>query len=250
MSGDDLIYGINPVREALQAGQREPRRLMLRQGVLNPRLEEIASLAADRGVPCRRLTAEEFERLCGPARHQGVALYLAPFAYLDFTDLLAAVRSGSEPPFILLLDSITDPHNFGAILRSAEAAGCQGVVVARDRSCPVSAIVDKTSAGALEHLPLCRVTNLARTIDQLKDEGIWVYALAGEAGADDLYRSNLSGPVAIVVGSEGSGVRPNVRRHCDGLLALPMKGRVSSLNASVAAALALYEVVRQREVGT
>ncbi|PNU21635.1 23S rRNA (guanosine(2251)-2'-O)-methyltransferase RlmB [Geothermobacter hydrogeniphilus] len=249
MSGDDLIYGINPVREALQAGQREPRRLLLRQGVLNPRLEEIASVAVDRGVPCRRLTAEEFERLCGPARHQGVALYLAPFAYLDFTDLLAAARSGPEPPFILLLDGITDPHNFGAILRSAEAAGCQGVVVARDRSCPVSAIVDKTSAGALEHLPLCRVTNLARTIDQLKDEGIWVYALAGEAGAEDLYRSNLRGPVAIVVGSEGSGVRPNVRRHCDGLLALPMKGRVSSLNASVAAALALYEVVRQREVG-
>jgi len=246
VSNDDLIYGVNPVREALLSGRRQPRQLLLRDGRLNPRQAELLELAEEKNVPCRTLPAAEFETLLGDARHQGIALRLSAFDYVDFADLQTKLASAEVPAFLLLLDGITDPHNFGAILRSAEAAGCQGVIVPRDRSCPVTAIVDKTSAGALEHLPLCRVTNLSRTIDQLKESGVWVYALAGEAGAENLYGSNLGGPVAIVVGNEGSGVRPNVRRHCDGLLALPMHGQVTSLNASVAAALAVYEVVRQR----
>jgi len=249
VSGGDLIYGINPVREALASGRRKPRQLLLREGRLNPRLEELLQLAEGQGLECRRLPALELERLLGAVRHQGVALRLAPFAFLSLEALLDGLDRRQEPPFLLLLDGIPDPHNFGAILRSAEAAGCQGVIVPRDRSCPVTGTVDKTSAGALEHLPLCQVTNLARTIDQLKERGIWVFALAGEAGSADLFDHDYRGPVAIVVGNEGSGVRPNVRRHCDGLIALPMKGRVSSLNASVAAALALYEVVRQRQQG-
>jgi len=175
-------------------------------------------------------------------------LTLEPFPYSDLSDLLAVWRDSGTPAFYLLLDGITDPHNLGAILRSAEGAGCHGVIVPKDRSCPVTAVVDKSSAGALEHLRLCQVTNLARTIEELKAEGIWCYGLAGEGGSA-LFASDLRGNLALVIGSEGSGLRPNVRRHCDGLLAIPLRGRVGSLNASVAAGIALFEVVRQRADG-
>ena len=154
-------------------------------------------------------------------------------------------QSSGRSAFFLLLDGITDPHNFGAILRSAEVAGCHGVIVAKDRSCSVTPVVEKTAAGALSHLPLCQVTNLARTLDELKQAGVWCYGLAGEEGAQNLYSSNLTGNLALVVGSEGKGLRENIRKHCDGLLAIPMQGQVNSLNASVAAAVALFEVVRQ-----
>jgi len=158
---------------------------------------------------------------------------------------LAAWRSSGRPAFLLLLDGITDPHNFGAILRSAEVAGCQGVIVPKDRSCPVTPVVEKTAAGALSYLPLCRVTNLSRAIEDLKQAGIWCYGLAGEEGAQNLYGTDLSGNLALVIGSEGKGLRPNIRSHCDGLLSIPMHGRIDSLNASVAAAVAMFEVVRQ-----
>ncbi|HMB16903.1 MAG TPA: 23S rRNA (guanosine(2251)-2'-O)-methyltransferase RlmB, partial [Pelovirga sp.] len=141
---------------------------------------------------------------------------------------------------------ITDPYNFGALVRSAEGAGCHGVVVAKNRACPVTPVVEKAAAGALAHVPLCQVTNLARTLEELKRAGIWCYGLAGEAPAKDLFAVSLEGPLALVVGSEGKGLRDNIRKHCDVLLAIPMGGCLSSLNASVAAGIALFEVVRQR----
>jgi 23S rRNA (guanosine2251-2'-O)-methyltransferase len=242
----DLVYGLNPVREALRGGRRQPLELSVVAGARPPRLAELVSLAEAAGIPVRSRERRDLERLAGTPHHQGALLTLEPFPYSELDELLAAWRGSGQPAFYLLLDGITDPHNLGAILRSAEGAGCHGVIVPKDRSCPVTAVVDKSSAGALEHLRLCQVTNLARTIEELKAEGIWCYGLAGEGGAA-LFASDLRDNLALVVGSEGSGLRPNVRRHCDGLLAIPLRGRVGSLNASVAAGIALFEVVRQRE---
>lgn len=241
----DLIYGINPVREALGGRRRKPLELFVVAGARSARLEDVCREAAGAGVPIRQRERGDLDRLAGHGHHQGVLLRVEPFAYAPFEELLERWRAAGESAFFLVLDGITDPHNMGALLRSADAAGCNGVIVAKDRSCPVTAVVDKASAGALEHVPLCRVTNLARTLEALKKEGVWVYGLAGEQ-VPSIYETALTGDLALVVGSEGKGLRPNVRRHCDGLLAIPMRGAVSSLNASVATGIALFEVVRQR----
>lgn len=245
----DLIYGINPVIEGLRGTERKPLELLLAQGTQAPRLDEAIRLAESAGVPVRPRPRQELDRLAGHRHHQGVLLRVTPFAYRELDELLDRARTSGLPPFFLILDGVTDPHNFGAILRSADAAGCHGVIVAKDRACPVTAVVEKTAAGALAHLLLCQVTNISRTLEELKAAGLWIYGLAGEAGAAPLYRTDLRGAIALVAGSEGEGLRPNVRKHCDHLLAIPMQGGVSSLNVSVAAALALFEVVRQRSAG-
>lgn len=245
----DYLYGINPVSEALTGQGRKPQELIVVRGKQSPRLDELLEQAHALGVPVSRRERRELDRVAGHDNHQGVLLRLEPFAYADLGDLLQRWQQSGRPAFFLLLDGVTDPHNLGAILRSAEVAGCHGVILAKDRSCPVTPVVEKTAAGALCHLPLCQVTNLARTLEQLQKENIWCYGLAGEEGALPLYRSDLRGNIALVVGSEGKGLRPNVRKHCDGLLAIPMRGRIGSLNASVAAAVALFEVVRQAGQG-
>lgn len=241
----DFLYGVNPVREALSGSSRKPQELLLAKGERSPRLEELSDLARKQQLKTVFRERRELDRLVGHNHHQGVLLRLEPYSYRDLSELLDIWRESGRGAFFLLLDGITDPHNFGAILRSAEVAGCHGVIVAKDRSCSVTPVVEKTAAGALSYLPLCQVTNLARAIDELKQAGIWCYGLAGEAGAQNLYAADLRGNLALVVGSEGKGLRENIRKHCDGLLAIPMQGRVNSLNASVAAAVALFEVVRQ-----
>jgi 23S rRNA (guanosine2251-2'-O)-methyltransferase len=243
----ELIYGINTVREGLKGTRRRPLELFALKEARSARVEEVLRAASDAGIPVRLRERGDLDRLVGNPHHQGVVLRVEPFAYAALEDLLDRWRKTGRKAFFLILDGITDPHNLGAILRSAEAAGCHGVIVPKDRACPVTPVVDKASAGALEHIPLCQVTNLARTLEELKREGVWAYGLAGEEGAEPLYRTDLSGDLALVIGSEGAGLRPNVRNHCDGLLGLPMHGRVGSLNASVAAGVALFEVVRQRE---
>ncbi len=243
---NDLIYGINPVREALRGERRRPLELFLLRDFRSRRLEELSREAAAVGTAVRLRERDDLDRLVGHRHHQGAVLRVAPFAFVSLPDVLDSWRASGRPALLLLLDGITDPHNLGAILRSAEAAGCQAVIVPKDRSCPITPAVDKAAAGALAHLPLCQVTNLARTIEELKQEGVWIHGLAGEAGADSLYRTDLKGDLALVAGSEGAGLRPNVRRHCDRLLSIPLHGEISSLNASVAAAVALFEVVRQR----
>ncbi len=246
----ELLYGINPVREALQGVGRKPLEVFVTKNDNNQRVQEILDVSLSQGLKVNSVSPAELERLAGHSRHQGVLLKLTPFQFTEFDTLLSRAQEASRAAFFLLLDGITDPHNFGAILRSAEIAGCHGVIVAKDRSCPVTSVVEKTAAGALSHLSLCRVTNLARTIDELKKCGIWCYGLAGEDGAEDLFQSNLKGGVALIVGSEGKGIRPNIRNHCDGLLSIPMQGKVSSLNASVATGIALFEVVRQHKDGS
>ncbi len=241
----DFLYGVNPVREALAGAGRKPLELLLVKGERSARLEELHELAARQQLKTVFRERRELDRLAGHSHHQGVLLRLEPFNYTDLSALLAGWQNSGRSAFFLLLDGITDPHNFGAILRSAEVAGCHGVIVAKDRSCSVTPVVEKTAAGALSYLPLCQVTNLSRAIEELKQAGIWCYGLAGEDGAEKLFSSDLTGNLALVVGSEGKGLRENVRKHCDGLLAIPMQGQVNSLNASVAAAVALFEVVRQ-----
>ena len=218
----------------------------MQDDIRSPRIEELQQLAGKAGILTRTCRRQELDRLAGNNRHQGVLLKVAPFPYIELDELLVLVHRNDRPAFLLILDSITDPHNFGAILRSADAAGCHGVIVAKDRACPVSGVVEKTAAGALSHLPLCQVTNLARTMERLREEDIWLYGLAGEEGASSLYEVDLSSGLALVVGSEGSGLRPVVRKQCDLILSIPMQGGVGSLNASVAAAVSLFEVVRQR----
>lgn len=241
----DFLYGFHPVREGLR-GRRQPLELFVTDGPVSDRLQKLLDLAAERGVPVRRRQKQDLDRLAGQPHHQGVVLSIEPFVYSDLDELLAAWRNSARPAFFLLLDGITDPHNFGAILRNADAAGCHGVVVAKDRSCPVTNVVDKASAGAAEHLPVCQVTNLARAIEQLKAAGVWVYGLSGDAAGKPVYTEDLTGNIALVIGSEGEGLRQLTRKLCDGLLAIPMAGQVASLNAASASAVALFEVVRQR----
>ncbi len=242
----DRIHGINAVSEGLRSSRRRPLALLLQKNHPSPRLAQLLLEGQKVGVPVSYRDKRELDRLAGHGHHQGAVLEIESFAYLSLQDLLTRWRTSADPAFFLVLDGITDPHNLGAILRSADGAGCQGVIVPKDRSCPVTATVDKVSAGALEHVPLCQVTNLSRTLDALRREGVWVYGLAGETGAADLYATDLSGNLALVVGSEGAGLRPNTRSHCDLLLAISLRGRVASLNASVAASVALFEALRQR----
>jgi 23S rRNA (guanosine2251-2'-O)-methyltransferase len=241
----DYIYGINPVREGLR-GRRRPLELFVDESGDNRRVEELLALARERGVPVRQRRRQDLDRLVGMPHHQGVVLSMEPFPYADFEDQLAAWQVSGEDAFFLLLDGITDPHNLGAVLRNADAAGCHAVMITKDRSCGITNVVDKASAGAVEHLAVCQVTNLARAIELLKKEGVWVYGLAAGEQTSPLYSSDLSGHVALVVGSEGEGLRQRTRQLCDVLLEIPMRGGVDSLNAASAAAVALFEVVRRR----
>ncbi|MDT8442273.1 MAG: 23S rRNA (guanosine(2251)-2'-O)-methyltransferase RlmB [Desulfuromonadales bacterium] len=245
----DYLYGINPVREGLSGEHRQPLELFVEEKASGKRIDEILTLARDRGVPVRRRRRQDLDRLAGLPHHQGVVLGMEPFPFVEFEDLLTRWQTSGHPGLFLLLDGITDPHNFGAILRNADAACCQGVILARDRSCPVTNVVVKASAGAVEHLSLCQVTNLARTIEQLKAAGVWVFGLASATASQSLYATDLRGHVALVIGSEGEGLRQRTRELCDLLVEIPMLGGVASLNAASASAVALFETVRQRMIG-
>lgn len=243
----DFVYGINPVKEGLR-GRRRPVELFVDEKAGGKRLDEILALAKDRDVPVRQRRRQDLDRLAGLPHHQGVVMSMEPFPYTAFEDLLADWQISGEDGFFLLLDGITDPHNLGAILRNADAAGCQGVVITKDRSCGITNVVDKASAGAVEHLAVCQVTNLARAIETLKKSGFWVYGLAAGEGAQPLFSASLSGNLALIVGSEGEGLRLRTRQLCDGLLEIPMSGGIASMNAASASAVALFEVVRQKKL--
>ncbi len=239
----DLLYGVNPIIEALeQNGQLKV--LWILRGETKPRVQLAVDLALDSNVTVKRVERFELDKMVGKVSHQGVvAQRLAPERTISFVDLLNSAEVGNR--FFLVLDGVTDPHNFGALIRSAVAAGCQGIIVGKDRSCPLTAVVEKTSAGATAHIPICRVTNLSRAVEELKSAGVWVYGLAGEESSC-IYDVDLCGDVALVAGSEGRGLRPIIRKNCDALLSIPMLGAIESLNVSVATGIALFEVVRRR----
>jgi len=242
----DLLYGIHSVQEGLANPRRRPVELYALNGEPSGRVAQVVASAHQAGVPVRYRERRDLDRLAGSPHHQGVVLRVEPFPYVQLEDLLEAWRRSGKKGFFLALDGITDPHNFGAILRSAAAVGCHGVIIPADRSCPVTGAVDRASSGALSRIALCRVVNLARTLDELKKEGLWIFGLAAESEAGPVFRTDLDSDLVLVVGGEGSGLRPNVRKHCDLLLSIPMPGGIESLNASVAAAVVLFEALRQR----
>ena len=244
----EWLYGRNAVREALH-GRRTPHALLLAEGARRSGVVgEILQLAGRRRLRAEERPAADLQELVGPVNHQGVLLLADPYDYADFEAATSAAAPAAEPLY-LLLDSLQDPQNFGTLLRSAEAAGVTAVVIPEHRQVGVTPAVVNASAGAVEHLAVARVTNLSRAIERLKERGVWVAGLEGAPGAVSPWTADLRGPLALVVGGEGEGVGRLVREHCDYLLALPMRGRVASLNAAVAGSIALYEVLRQREQG-
>ena len=238
----DLIYGLRPVAEALRSKRREVREVLDSVGD-----EEVASEAAIRGVPLKRIRREHIEELVPGVVHQGVAARVGAYPYSGLEEILASPDS-----LVVVLDGVTDPRNLGAVLRAADGAGASGVVVPKDRAVGVTPAAVKASAGASEHVRVARETNLRRALERMKEAGVWVYAAEdGGSGQTSVQATaymdlDLSGPVALVLGSEGRGVRRLVREGCDGAVSIPMRGAVSSLNVSVAAAILLFEARRQR----
>ena len=240
-ASDNIVVGKNPVREALKSG-RPVDKVLFAQGEKTGGMGEIIGLAKERGIPVQALDRARLDTLTGNSRHQGVMAYIAARDYAELEDILE--KSGDNP-FILLLDEINDPHNLGAILRTAEAAGVNCVVIPKRRSVSLTPTVARVSAGAVEYVPVARVTNMVQTIEALKEKGLWV--VGAESGGRQLYwEAKLDGPLALVVGGEDKGLGRLVREKCDLMVKLPMMGRIGSLNASVAAGLLLYEGLRQR----
>jgi 23S rRNA (guanosine2251-2'-O)-methyltransferase len=238
----ELIFGVNPVKEALQ-GTRGAFNLYVQISASDHRVEKIIKLAEERRVPVHRRDRNDLTRMCASSHHQGIALEVEPFSYADLDDLLASVSHSGMAGFLLVLDGIQDPHNLGALIRSAACAGADGVVIPRDRACGVTAAAEKSSAGAAETLPVTQVTNIAQTLERLKKAGYWVYGLTGEV-SQSIYDVKFSGNCALVIGGEGEGIRHLVRKQCDVIMAIPQYGGVSSLNASVAGGIALFEMAR------
>jgi len=241
---DEIIYGLNPVLEALR-GKRRAFELFLAGGGSDRRFEKLLALAKEKGVAVRQREKFDLSRICGTEHHQGVALRIEAFAYADVEDILEQQKRCGGEGLIVVLDGVQDPRNLGAIIRSAACAGAHGVIIPKDRAVGVSATVEKASAGAVETVPVAQVANIAQTLEELKREGYWIYGAVGGA-CSSLYDHDFRGNVAVVIGGEGEGIRPLVRKRCDHLIAIPIRGGVNSLNASVAAGVILFEIGRQR----
>ena len=241
---EDLIEGRNAVIEALRAG-RTIDKIYIAKGDVDQTLGHIASKARSAGVVVVEADRRKLDAMSQTHAHQGVIALCAVKEYCTVADILAIAQARGEPPFVIVCDEISDPHNLGAIIRSAECAGAHGVIIPKRRSAGLTAVVDKTSAGAVEHVAIARVPNLSAAIGELKKSGLWVYGAAAE-GASPMWQTDLTGPVCLVIGSEGDGIGRLVRENCDFLVSIPLKGQISSLNASAAATVLMYEVLRQR----
>ena len=241
---DGTIEGRNAVIEALRAGTAMDK-IYLAKGETDATLGHIASTARSKGIVVVEADRRKLDAMSATHSHQGVIAVAAVREYASVADILQAARDKNEPPLVVVCDELSDPHNLGAVIRTAEAAGAHGVIIPKRRSAGLTAVVAKTSAGAVSYLPVARVANLTALLKELKEEGLWVFGTAAD-GATSLYQANLKGPAAIVIGSEGDGMSRLVREQCDFLVSIPMRGQVNSLNASAAAAVVLYEAVRQR----
>lgn len=242
--GEQYVAGKHPVLEALKAG-RALNKIWLSSQAQKSLVQPILEEAKSRGVVVQYADKRKLDSLAPGIQHQGVVAQAAAVSYAEPEELLARAAERGEAPLIVLLDEVEDPHNLGSILRSVDCTGAHGVIVPKRRSASLTAVVAKTSAGAVEYVPVARVSNLAQTIDRLKEAGVWI-AGADAAATSDVYATDLTGPIAIVIGSEGKGLSRLIREKCDFLVSLPMFGRLNSLNASVAAGIILYEAVRQR----
>ena len=238
------VSGRNAVLEAFRAG-RPFDRLIVEERLKDPALFPVVEALKEKGVPVKTVPHERFREMTGSENAQGVIAYIAAYAYASVDDMLEKAREKGEAPFLILLDGIEDPHNLGAIIRSAEQAGAHGVVIPKDRSATLSETVARTSAGALNYLPVARVTNLKRCAEELKEQGLWI--VCADMDGERMYDADLTGPIALVIGNEGAGVSRLMQKTCDRTVSIPSFGHVDSLNASVAAGVLMYEIVRQRQ---
>ena len=241
---NELIEGRNAVMEALRAG-RAIDKLYINKGDVDRTLGHIASGARDKGVVVVECDRRKLDFMSRTHAHQGVIAVCAVREYCTVDDIFAIAAQRGETPFLVVCDEISDGHNLGAIIRSAECAGAHGIIIPKRRSAGLTAVVDKASAGAAEHMAIARVPNLPAVIRELKERGLWIYGTAAD-GPSDLWHTDFTGPLALVIGSEGDGMGRLVAESCDYIVRLPMKGQVSSLNASAAAAITMYEILRQR----
>lgn len=239
----DKIVGRNPVLEALRSG-REVDRLLVQEGAEGS-IGKILSLAKERKVPVSFAKKTLLDQKARGSSHQGVIAYVSAYRYASLDEVFRLAESRGEAPFLILLDEVEDPHNLGAIMRTAECAGAHGVVITKRRASGLTETVAKASAGAVEYVPCVRVNNMARTIEELQQRGVWVYAC--DMDGTSYYEQDMKGPCALVIGNEGSGISRLVREKCDFIVSIPMVGRISSLNASNAAAILMYEIRKQRD---
>lgn len=249
-NGDDLmsndrIEGRNPVLEALKSG-RDIDKILVAKGAVEGSINKIIAIAKEMGLIVQTVDRQKLNEMSETSAHQGVIALVAAYQYSTLEDILELSKKGNGKPFLLLLDGLTDPHNLGSIMRTADAVGVNGIIIPKRRSVGLTATVAKTSAGAIEYVPVAKVSNIAQTIDKLKDAGIWI-AGADMDGEKTHFEEDFKGPIAFVLGSEGQGLSRLVKEKCDFLIKIPMIGKVSSLNASVAASIVMYEVFRQRQ---
>ena len=241
-ANENIIVGRNPVTEALKSG-REVEKLMVSSE--EGSMKKILALAKERGIPVMKVEKTAIDRITEGRAHQGVCAYVSAYAYAELEDIFSLAEKRGEDPFIIILDNLEDPHNLGAIIRTAECAGAHGIIIPKRRACGLTEVVAKASAGAIEYMPCVKVTNIARTIDELKERGVWTAAC--DMGGQEYYKADLKGKLAVVIGSEGFGISRLVKEKCDFVVSMPMVGKITSLNASNAAAVIIYEVRKQRD---
>ena len=237
------IEGRNAVIEALRSGKPMDK-ILIQDGLQDRPIQTIKREAKKHDALVKFVEKERLDQISSTGKHQGVIAYAAAYEYAEVEDILQAAKDKGEPPFVFLLDNIEDPHNLGAIIRTANLAGAHGVIIPKNRAVGLTATVARTSAGALNYTPVARVTNLAKTIEELKKEGLWF--VCADMGGTTMYDLNLTGPIGLVIGNEGEGVGRLVKEKCDFIASIPMKGDIDSLNASVATGVLAYEIVRQR----
>jgi 23S rRNA (guanosine2251-2'-O)-methyltransferase len=242
----EILYGVHPVTEALGAGRRQIIEIHADTGKTSRRLDALLRLAKNRGIPVQNLSHRGLAGLAGTDNHQGIAARVSPFPVSEWPEILSNAAAITHKTWYLLIDSVSDPQNLGALIRTALCVGVSAIIVPKDRSAGPTPTVSKTSAGALEHIRLARVTNLVYAINDLKNTGVWTFGLDA-AGSESIYECDFTGNMALVIGGEETGIRPLVKRSCDFLCRIPQFGPVSSLNASVAGAVAMYEAFRQRQ---
>ena len=241
----DKIEGRNPVMEALRAG-REIDKILVKKGKPEGSVIPIIKKAKALGIVVQEVEKQKLDSISESDNHQGVIAYAAVHEYATVADILNRAKEKGEAPFVLICDKITDPHNLGSILRTANCVGAHGIIIPKRNSVGLNSTVAKTSAGAMEYTPVAKVTNIARTIDELKEQGIWI--AGAQMDGEEMYKANLTGSTGIVIGSEGEGISRLVSEKCDFHVSIPMCGEINSLNASVAASVLMYEVLRQRNI--
>ncbi|HHW67130.1 MAG: rRNA (guanosine2251-2-O)-methyltransferase [Epulopiscium sp.] len=237
------LEGRNAVLEALKS-ERDIDKILIQQGNVEGSIKKIIAEAKNRGIVVQTVAKSKLDELSETKKHQGVIAFASAHKYAEVDDILKKAEEKGEKPFIIILDGITDPHNLGAIVRTANISGAHGVIIPKRRSAGLSAVVAKASAGAIEYVPIAKVTNIARTIEDLKEKGIWI--ACADMDGEPMYQTDLKGAIALVIGNEGEGVSRIVKEKCDFTVKIPMYGQITSLNASVAAGILMYEVVRQK----